>query len=598
MFFKSLQEKIIENDKEIKSAKKEIRTKKEANKLNKWQAKKINEKIDALYAKKYALETKYINKNIKEGLYLGVGINLENFDKHTIILPWGDFINHSIVYGTTRMGKTKLMLNIIRQNLLHGDNVIINDPKGGIDHEILNQVITFLRESGREDEIVYINPIFPNATEYFNPIYGLGDDDIASLVATILYPNTQGDNAFYSGYTATILKTILYSLSFLEKAMDPTGEGVAAREKKEQEKYIKIKSMRGKELLNFDIENNLSNPDVAERLFTNIHHAENDEKNIFNRTFVTFKDILHYCLHKNLEALRGTVENIIVDDPVLINMKAEAMMMLETVFEIPKEHHSKISVSLINFLSDVANGFLGSMFCTVRTNPLLSRLANSEKGFAILIHPSPLKFKKVADSVNKIFMKMLESVYATTSVTGRGINKRRLYVHLDEGESSLYQGIEAVLNKMAGLGLTLFIYTQSLADLEARLGGTLAKVSQDSLNTYFIFKMNEGDSIKKIHDMFGETSVTSTNIVHGNGEARINFSSNTQSLLSTKSISNLRPAEGFLKNLNRRYQISFAYVPDVNPNEGLIVMDEIETERMFRRLVELNKTINVGAFNV
>lgn len=596
MFFTPLKEKIINNDKEIKSARKELITKKDKGHLSRWQEDKINKKINSLFNKKYELETKFINKNIKDGLYLGIGINLETFDKHTIVLPWRDFINHAIVYGTTRMGKTKLMLNIIRQNLLHGDNVIINDPKGGIDQEILNQVVNFLREAGRETDLIYINPVFPNATEYFNPIYGLGDDDIANLVATILYPNTQGDNAFYSGYTFTILKTILYSLNFLEKAMDPTGEGVAKKERYEQEKYIKIKHLRGKELLSFDVENSIANPDVAERFSADMSYVELGKQNMFNRTLVTFKDLLHYCLHENLSALKGTVESTIAGTPELSLMKTEAMMLLQTVFEIPKEHHSKISVSLVNFLSDVANGFLGSMFCTVRINPLLSRLANSERGFAILMHPSPLRFKKVADNVNKIFMKMLESVYATTSVTGREINKRRLYVHLDEGESSLYQGIEAVLNKMAGLGMTLFIYTQSLADLEARLGTTLAKVSQDSLNTYFVFKMNETDSVRKIHDMFGETSVTNTNIVHGGGEARINFSSNTQSILSSKSISNLRPAEGFLKNLHRRYQISFAYVPDLDPNEGLIVMDEIDTERMFARLLELNKKIQVQGF--
>ncbi|RDU55063.1 hypothetical protein CQA49_00860 [Helicobacter sp. MIT 00-7814] len=595
MFFSSLEDKIINNDKELKRARKEFKEMKHKGSVFKFQIKKMSSKLNALERKQYDVETKYILKNIKRGVYLGVGVNLETFDKKAIILPWEDWINHSIIYGTTRMGKTKMMLNIIRQNLLHGDNVIINDPKGGIDHEILNQLVLFLRESDRLDELIYINPVYPNATEYFNPIYGLGDDDIASLLSTILYPNAQGDAAFYSGYAFAILKTLLYSLRFLETAMDPTGASVAALEKKEQEKYLRIKKLRGKELLNFDIENNLANPDVAERIFSDMTYTELDNKNAFNRTFVTFKDILHYLSWGRMEDLQSTITSVVVDEPRLIVMKDEVLSLFEKLMEIPKEHHAKVALSLTNFISDVANGLLGAMFCTVRINPLLARLSDPKRGFAMLIHPSPLKFKKVAETVNKIFMKMIESAYGVVSVTGRKLNHRRLYAHLDEGESSLYPGIESVLNKLAGLGFTLNIYTQSIADLESKLGKTIAKVSQDSLNTYFVFKMNDTDSIDTIKDMFGETSVTSTNIVHGNGEARINFSANIQSLVTTKSLSNLRPAECFLKNLDRRYQISCAFVPDVDQTQGVIVMDEIEVERTFSRLVALDTKFGLHA---
>lgn len=589
MFFENIEDKIIKNNIALRHARSDLENCAHKGKMFGFQIKKKKEKLKFLSDKQYKLETKYIKKYNKYGAYLGIGVDLESFDKKVILLPWKDFINHSIIYGTTRMGKTKMMLNLVRQNLLNGDNVIINDPKGGIDHEILNQLVLFLEEAGRLDELIYVNPIFPNATEYFNPIYGLGDDDIASLLSTILYPNAQGDAAFYSGYAFTILKTLLYSLRFLETAMDPTGSGVSAMEKQEQEKYIKIKKLRGKALLDFDIENNLANPDVAARIVSDISYAEHTEKTVFNRTFVTFKDLLYYMNWERLEALKNTVVAVAVEDAKLVLMKEEVLSSFGMLADIPREHHAKVALSLTNFISDLSNGLLGAMFCTVRINPLLSRFTDPEHGFAMLIHPSPLKFKKVAEVVNKVLMKMIESVYGVSSVTGRVVNTRRTYTHLDEGESSLYTGIESALNKLAGLGFTVLIYTQSCADLEARLGKTIAKVSQDSLNTYFVFKMNDPESIDIIKKLFGQTSVTNTNIVHGNGDFRINFSANIQDLVTTKSISNLRPGECFLKNLDRRFMISCALVPDLDQSKGIIVMDEIDEERTFKRLNELNK---------
>lgn len=588
MFFDSLEEKIIKNNIALREAREDLESSRYKGKLFQFQINKKANKVKYLSKKQHDLETKYIYKHNKQGAYLGIGVDLENFNKNLILLPWKDFINHSVIYGTTRMGKTKMMLNLVRQNLLNGDNVIINDPKGGIDHEILNQLVLFLEEAGRLDELIYVNPVFPNATEYFNPIYGLGDDDIASLLSTILYPNAQGDAAFYSGYAFTILKTLLYSLRFLETAMDPTGSGVVAMEKQEQEKYVTIKKLRGKSLLNFDITNNLANPDVASRIAADISYAEHTEKTVFNRTFVTFKDLLHYMSWERLEALKNTVIAVAVEEPKLALMKEEVLASFGMLADIPREHHAKVALSLTNFISDLANGLLGAMFCTVRINPLLSRFTDPNRGFAMLIHPSPLKFKKVAEVVNKVLMKMIESVYGVASVSGRAVNKRRTYTHLDEGESSLYTGIESALNKLAGLGFTILIYTQSCADLEARLGKTIAKVSQDSLNTYFVFKMNDPESIDIIKRMFGQTSVTNTNIVHGNGDFRINFSANAQDLVTTKSISNLRPGECFLKNLDRRFMISCALVPDVDISKGIIVMDEIEAEKTFKRLVELD----------
>ncbi|PAF46326.1 hypothetical protein BKH46_08035 [Helicobacter sp. 12S02634-8] len=565
------------------------------NGATKWKAERIKAKRLKLFKEKYKHETDYILQNNHTGLYMGVGVNLETLKLSPILLPWGDVSNHMITYGTTRMGKSYLMLSIVRQNILHGDDVTIFEPKGGIGQQVFNKVVEFAQEANRLQDLMFINPLMPNASEFFNPIYGLGDDEISSMIASILYPDAKGDSQFYSSHTFSTLKAVLYALTFLEKASDVDGTYVAEKEKKEYMKYLKIKEFKNNEIQFHDKESGLILPDIADRIFSKIENFEEDKKVIFNRSFITFKDIFYYIDAENLKVLKATVEKMSIENTNthfwhLSKMKEEAISLLDKVFKIPEEHHSKISVSLSNFLADISTGLMGQIFCTIRINPILLRLNNPNRGMILLVQPVPLKIKKVSEYFNKIYIKMLESIYGNVSLSGRALSPRRHYAHLDEGESALYPGVESILNKGAGLLLTLNIYTQSLADLQAKLGTTIAQISQDSLNTYVILRMNDPKSIAEIIDAFGDNNFTETNIVGGEGGARISFSRTTKNILTKESIRKLRVGEGFLKNKSKEYKVAFPIMLDVD-EKHTIQADMSEQEKNLQRLMNFERSL-------
>lgn len=596
MFFDSTSEKLLKAHNQLKSFEKEMNFKK----LSGSKKEKYNKKKQELIQKKYALEEKFIYENNKDGLYVGIGVNLRSLEKEPLVLPWNKIYNHSAIFGTTQVGKTKFMLSFVRQNILKGDNVLVVDPKAGKEHEILNKMFEFVHEANRHKDFSYINPLSPQSTEYFNPLYGLGDDEIASLIATILYPNAGGDSDFYSGNAFSILKVVLYSLSFLEKSIDYDGEYRKRKEKEEYIKYIKIMEMRNSNLESYDFNNDLMTPDVAERIFSKNKEIELTNEGVFNRSFLTFQDLLHYTEADKITVLKETIISMGVDEDnhELTRMKKEILMLWRKIDEISLEHRAKISVSLSNFLSNIGTGSLGKVFCTVRINPLLAKLANPERGLILLLHPFPLKFKKISEFVNKVLIKMLESMFGIVSVSGRMLGNKRLWAHLDEGEAAIYPGIESLLNKGAGLGFTINIYTQSLADLESKMGVILSKVSKDSLNTYFVLKMNEENSINSMVNAFGVINVTNTNIVGGSRGMGINFSKSIESVLNSSSIMNLQPAEGFLKNTGEYYKLNFPIMPD-RDSRYLIEPEQIEDERMIQRMIDLEKELGrLGEFNV
>lgn len=597
MFFKKIEDKIIDSHKKLRIYDKKIQNTFKSGGLSENKKKSMKAMERELQYKKYKHETDFVHKNNHLGLYFGLGIDLHRLDISPILIPWEDVTNHSVVYGTTRVGKTKLLLNCVRQNILKGDDVCIIEPKGGIGQEVFNKLVEFASESKRISDILFVNPLMPNASEYFNPIYGLGDDEIASLIASVLYPNpNDGDSQFYSAHAFLNLKSILYALSFLEKTSDSDGDFLVKKEKEEYIKYLKIKEFKNQEVRFFDSTSGMILPDIAERVFSKIDGIEEESRVIFNRSFVTFKDIFYYTTFDNLVSLKNTVEKISIspDNKDYLNlqkMKEEVMSLLGKVFEAPKEHHAKVSVSLSNFLASISTGLLGQLFCTVRINPLLMRLVNPDRGMILLIQPAPLKIKKVAEFVNKLFIKMFESAYGTVSVSGRALSSRRLWLHLDEGESAIYPGVETLLNKAAGLGLTINIYTQSLADLKSKLGDTVAQIAQDSLNTYIIMRMNDPKSIESVIDIFGDENTIETSIVGGEGGERISFSRSMRNVLTRESVRKLRVGECFLKNKSSLYRVALPIVPDRDP-KYIIEAEIIDEELTNKRLFELEKSFN------
>ncbi len=144
---------------------------------------------------------------------IGTGINL---DKPNEVVELGllddDRKGHFWCFGTTRVGKTRIIENIIEQDIRKGYSVVAIDPKG--DHELFSKITQIAAETGRLDDLMLITPVFPEYSAIIDPLssYYMPEELVAHITAGVT--GGRGDPFFY-GVAYEISLVIVYALILL-----------------------------------------------------------------------------------------------------------------------------------------------------------------------------------------------------------------------------------------------------------------------------------------------------------------------------------------------------------------------------------------------
>lgn len=104
----------------------------------------------------------FFKKKKEQGIHIGKGYSLDDYTKQNFVDIFqkdGNRRGHTMVFGTTRVGKTRLVENGLIQDIENGKNVVIIDPK--IDIELFSRVFEIASGCGRENEITLINSLTP-----------------------------------------------------------------------------------------------------------------------------------------------------------------------------------------------------------------------------------------------------------------------------------------------------------------------------------------------------------------------------------------------------------------------------------------------------
>ncbi|MGO9137845.1 MAG: type IV secretory system conjugative DNA transfer family protein [Syntrophales bacterium] len=92
----------------------------------------------------------------------------DNLPSNDILIDDDMRTGHVGCFGTTRVGKTKLIENLISQDIAKGYNVVVIDPKG--DTELCCRIVQTCMEYGRLDDLMMLTPIFPDCSMRLNPL--------------------------------------------------------------------------------------------------------------------------------------------------------------------------------------------------------------------------------------------------------------------------------------------------------------------------------------------------------------------------------------------------------------------------------------------
>ena len=146
---------------------------------------------------------------------IGLGRNMDHPQKEggksPIEIPDSWRCGHVLVTGSTRSGKSRLAENLIEQDIRKGYSLLIIDPK--IDQQLSNKVIQVACSTSRQDDLMFITPLFPELSSTLNPLSHWFTSE--EIVAHVISGLEQTKEPFFRHVAKNITSSVIEGLNLL-----------------------------------------------------------------------------------------------------------------------------------------------------------------------------------------------------------------------------------------------------------------------------------------------------------------------------------------------------------------------------------------------
>lgn len=460
---------------------------------------------------------------------------LHGIEPHEIdvILPLGERVGHSLVLGTTRVGKTRLAELFITQDIRRrnasGEHevVIVFDPKG--DADLLKRMYVEAKRAGREGEFYVFHLGWPDISARYNAVGRFGRiSEVATRIAGQL--SGEGNSAAFREFAWRFVNIIARALVELGQRPD----------------YLLIQ----RHVVNIDalfIE-------YAQRYFAN-HEPKAWEIIVQLEGRINDKNTPRHMMgrEKRVVALEQYLSQVRVYDPVLDGLRS-AVRYDRTYFD-------KIVASLLPLLEKLTTGKTAQLLAPNYSDlndprPIVDWMQIIRKRAVVYVGLDALSDAEVAAAVGNSMFSDLVSVAGHIYKFGiddglpgaaTGV-KIPINVHADEFNELMGDEFIPMVNKGGGAGLQVTAYTQTLSDIEARIGNR-AKAGQvvGNFNNLFMLRVRETATAELLTKQLPKVEVYTTSLMSGATDSsdirgQTDFTSNTQDRITTTSVPLIEPA--------------------------------------------------------
>jgi len=390
------------------------------------------------------------------------------FRKRNVWLNSQDRVGHTLVVGTTRVGKTRLAELLIAQDIQMGEVVFVFDPKGDI--ELLQRIYTEASRAGRQDQMNVFHLGYPEVSCRYNAIGRFSRiTEVATRIANQLPGG--GSSSAFKEFAWRFVNIIARALHELRQVPD----------------YRKIR-----QYIN-DIE----------PLFVEYTQS------LLSRTqpagwAAEVKSIARSLNDRNLtSALKGRdstavalykyVQKKNIDDPVLEG--------LVSAFKYDRTYFDKIVSSVGPLMEKLTTGAVADLIAPTSSDdprPIFSWLDVIRNKGIVYVGLDALSDTTVAAAVGNSMFADLVSIAGYLYKFGiNGENETyfeppKICIHADEFNELIGDEFIPLLNKAGGAGYQVTAYTQTISDLEARVGSK-AKTGQilGNFNSLVMLRVKE-----------------------------------------------------------------------------------------------------------
>ena len=452
-------------------------------------------------------------------------------DEHDAWMDLGERVGHTLVLGTTRVGKTRLAELFIAQDIRRGDVVIVFDPKG--DADLLRRVYAEAKRAGREDEFYMFHLGHPEISARYNAIGSFSRiTEVATRIANQL-PG-QGNSAAFREFAWRFTNIVARALVALGRR--PDYQQVARHITHIEPLLVDYcRAWLPKVAPGWEQE-------VAKR------EADIQEKN------------LPFALKgrsKQVIALVQFIKDHNLYDPVADGLRS--------AFEYDKTYFDKIVASLLPLLEKLISGKTAELispdyFDTADPRPIFDWMQVIRRRAVIYVGLDALADMTVASAVGNSMFADLVSVAGhiykhgiDDGLPAAGDGKRSglpvISVHADEFNELIGDEFVPLLNKAGGAGFQVTAYTQTWSDVEARIGNR-AKAGQvaGNFNTLIMLRVKEMETAEMLTAQLPRVEIFSLMQVSGANDSSdpgssVDFTSRNEDRISVAEVPLLTPSE-------------------------------------------------------
>jgi conjugative coupling factor TraD (TOL family) len=438
-------------------------------------------------------------------------------------------VGHTLVLGTTRVGKTRFAELLITQDIRRGDVVIVFDPKG--DADLMKRVLAEAKRAGRYNETYIFHLGYPEISCRYNAIGNFSRiTEVATRVTNAL--PSEGNSAAFREFAWRF--TNMIAMALVKMGRRPDYQQIT--------RYITHIEPLLLEYYRHWL------PEIApvgweqavQKIAAGIHE----------------KDLP--------SALKGRSHEVIalvryVKEQGFYDAVADG---LRSAFEYDKTYFDKIVASLLPLMEKLISGKTAQLISPNYADaddqrPIIDwRQVIRRKGI-VYVGLDALSDMAVASAVGNSMFADLVSVagdiykHGTDHGLPNDIKSQTLptvSLHADEFNELIGAEFIPLLNKAGGAGFQVTAYTQTWSDVEARLGNK-AKAGQvaGNFNTLIMLRVKELATAEMLTSQIDTCEVSTLMEVSGVNDSSdpfssVDFSSSNEDRLSTTEVPLISPA--------------------------------------------------------
>ena len=411
-----------------------------------------------------------------------------------------DLNGHTLVLGTTRVGKTRALEIAVAQDIRRGDVVVVFDPKG--DADLLRAVADVCRESGRDDDFMLFHLGYPEVSSRYN---GVGDFRRVTEVASRVAGQVSGE-----GQSAVFREFVWRFVNIVARALTALGE---------RPDYGTIHG----HVVNID--------DLVVRYADAFFAARPDVVQKVDAE----EAALNASRTKLERHLEGRPKRLVAWERVLGRAEMagrtdDVLTGLRSALRYERSYFDKLVASLLPLLEKLTSGKSAELLAPDYLDlederPVWDWQKVVNQKLVVYVGLDALSDAAVAGAVgNSMFADLVG--YAGERYKhgdghghpdgGAGREQARIAVHMDEFSELMGDEFVPMVNKGGAAGLMVTAYSQTLADIEAKMGS--AAVAQQvigNFNNLVMFRVKGLETARIMSEQLPEVTVTEITQIAG-----------------------------------------------------------------------------------